>query len=396
MMDATAPDTGVRAEFTGARMPFFRLALIGTLLQVPTLGFYRFWLITDIRRHLWSHTRFGSDAFEYTGRARELLIGFLIALAILTPIYIGYFLLSIEAERWQAFASLPLLLVIYVLMNYGAYRARRYRATRTIFRGTRLWMDGSGWVYALRALGWDALTLVTLGLALPWRMAALEHYRMRHTHYGDLAASFLGTGGGLFKRGWWLWLLVLSAPLALAITAFGASGAAMTLIASIIPALTMVTLAAVYPLFRAIELRWRLEGMRFGETRVQSTLRKRSVLWCYVKAMLLSLLFFVLFGAVIGGLTIALIPDLGALWRDMAEGMPPAEAFPLILIGYLGAALGLALIFLQVVTRGVWRLTVNSLTVFNLAALDAVAVRGAAASGVGEGLADALDFGGGV
>ena len=45
--------------------------------------------------------------------ARELLIGFLIALAILVPIYLGYFLISVEAERWQALASFPLIAAFY-------------------------------------------------------------------------------------------------------------------------------------------------------------------------------------------------------------------------------------------------------------------------------------------
>ena len=48
------------------------------------------------------------DAAEYTGRGRELLIGFLIALAILVPIYLAYFLVGLEAERFKAFASFPL------------------------------------------------------------------------------------------------------------------------------------------------------------------------------------------------------------------------------------------------------------------------------------------------
>ena len=30
-------------------------------------------------------------------------------MAILVPIYLGYFLIGIEAERWQAFASFPLI-----------------------------------------------------------------------------------------------------------------------------------------------------------------------------------------------------------------------------------------------------------------------------------------------
>ena len=109
------------------------------------------------------------DAAEYTGRGKELLIGFLIALAILVPIYLGYFLLGLEAERLQAFASIPLVVFFYLFGQFAIYRARRYRLTRTVWRGVRFWMNGSGWAYALRASLWGLVMVLTLGLALPWR-----------------------------------------------------------------------------------------------------------------------------------------------------------------------------------------------------------------------------------
>ena len=85
--------------FSGNRGEFFDLAKRGAALELVTLGFYRFWLLTDIRRHLWSNTLVDGDAAEYTGRGKELLIGFLVALAILVPIYLGYFLIGLEAEN---------------------------------------------------------------------------------------------------------------------------------------------------------------------------------------------------------------------------------------------------------------------------------------------------------
>src|SRR5919201_2500379 len=121
--------------FFGKRREFFDLVKRGAGLELVTLGFYRFWLPTDIRRHLWSNTVIDGDAAEYTGRGRELLIGFLIALAILMPIYLGYFLISIEAEHLQAMASIPLFLSFYVFGQFAIYRARRYRLTRTVWRG---------------------------------------------------------------------------------------------------------------------------------------------------------------------------------------------------------------------------------------------------------------------
>jgi uncharacterized membrane protein YjgN (DUF898 family) len=194
-------------SFSGRGREFLKLLVKGSLFQIPTFGFYRFWLITKLRRHLWANTQVAGEAFEYTGTAKELLIGFLIALAVLTPIYLGYFLAGIFLEEQAALASVPLVLVMYVLMHFAAYRARRYRATRTVFRGVRFWMKGSGWAYAFRAILWDIATILTLGLALPWATASLERYRMRHTYFGSLQGDFTGTGWTLFKRGAWVWAL---------------------------------------------------------------------------------------------------------------------------------------------------------------------------------------------
>src|SRR5215216_3511482 len=65
------------AAFVGDPVGFFRLLRRGSVLQIPTAGFYRFWLVTDIRRHLWGNTRIGRETLEYTGTGRELVIGFM-------------------------------------------------------------------------------------------------------------------------------------------------------------------------------------------------------------------------------------------------------------------------------------------------------------------------------
>src|SRR3984957_12879076 len=209
MMPPPLPQPPVAVGFSGDRSEFRRLVMRGALLELVTVGFYRFWLATDIRRHLWSHTTVDDDAFEYTGRAKELLIGFLFALAILVPVYLAYFLIGLEAERLKAFASFPLIAFFYLFGQFAIYRARRYRLTRTVWRGVRFWMDGSGWAYAARAALWALLMPLTLGLILPWREAALERYKMRHCYYGDLEGSFDGRGSEFFKRGWGIWVLAL-------------------------------------------------------------------------------------------------------------------------------------------------------------------------------------------
>lgn len=238
------PPLPVSPQFTGDRKGFFDLVARGAGLELVTLGFYRFWLVTDVRRHLWANTVVDGDAAEYTGRGRELLIGFLIAMAILMPIYLGYFLIGIEAERWQALASFPLIAAFYVFGQFAIYRARRYRLTRTIWRGVRFWMDGSGWAYAARATLWGVLAILTLGIAMPWRAAALERYKMRHSWYGDLQGDFEGRGWELFKRIWWLWLVT---PIAVFI---------------------FPLLPFLYAHYKSVEWRWWLNGIRLGDVQV--------------------------------------------------------------------------------------------------------------------------------
>jgi uncharacterized membrane protein YjgN (DUF898 family) len=95
-----------------------------------------------MRRHLWANTSLAGESFEYTGTGKELLIGFLIALAIVVPLNIGYFLIGILLEEKQAFLSAPVAIFLYGLAQYASYRALRYRASRTVFRGLRFWMSG--------------------------------------------------------------------------------------------------------------------------------------------------------------------------------------------------------------------------------------------------------------
>jgi uncharacterized membrane protein YjgN (DUF898 family) len=357
----------VQAVFSGNRRDFFRVAARGAALELVTVGFYRFWLVTDIRRHLWSHTAIDGDAAEYTGRGKELLIGFLFALAILVPIYLAYFLISIEAERFKAFASIPLVIGFYAFGQFAIYRARRYRLTRTVWRGVRFWMDGSGWAYAWRAMLWGLLVFVTLGLAFPWREAALERYKMQHSHYGELQGGFEGRGWEFFKRCWWLWLL---SPIAIALFPLA---------------------PFFYAEFKAREWQWWLSGLRFGAVRVESKLPHTAFYGLYWKVigwfMLLSTItgvYFAVCGFVVAKLT-------GVTQEAIAKSIP---LLVMIGIGYLALVLSLNVVMRLYLQRDVWARVTDSTHVYGIEAAADVAAKGDLASALGEGFADGLDVAG--
>ena len=53
-----------RAAFTGESGEFRRLVTRGVVLELVTFGFCRFWLATNIRRHLWSNTSVAGEALD--------------------------------------------------------------------------------------------------------------------------------------------------------------------------------------------------------------------------------------------------------------------------------------------------------------------------------------------
>jgi uncharacterized membrane protein YjgN (DUF898 family) len=367
------PPLPAAVSFSGHRGEFRRLVTRGAGLELMTAGFYRFWLATDIRRHLWSNTDIDGDAAEYTGRAGELLIGFLFALAILVPIYLAYFLISLEAERNQQLSSSPLLVLVYAFGQFAIYRARRYRLTRTMWRGVRFWMDGSAVSYAGRAALWGALVVLTLGLALPWREAALERYKMEHSYYGDLQGSFEGRGWEFFKRGWWLWLL---APIALYVSPLA---------------------PFVYGAFKAVEWRWWLSGIRFGGVRLESTMPRSALIGLYWKVVGWGFVFAVVFIAYLL-ISAALVASLSGMpFGQFIKPQVMLRSIPLLALsglGYLVVLLAVNVVMRVYLLRDLWVRVLASTTVFNIQAAANVAARGELANALGEGFADGLDVAG--
>jgi uncharacterized membrane protein YjgN (DUF898 family) len=316
--------------------------------------------------------------------------------------------------RWSGLAGF---LALAVLGQYAVYRARRYRLTRTIYRGLRFHQAGSAWRYAACAMFWWSLTILTFGLAYPWKESQLERFKMRNTYYGDLAGRFEGKGLSLFLRGLPMWLLVF-VPIAAAITALIQSfdwraladaaaqggddvlgrveGSNPDLAGAIVFAMlstgaALCIAALLYPAFQAITLRWWTSGLRFGEFEIRSKLRMAHVYGAYVRFVWYS----VMFGLAAGLLSIPAFILAGYLTggSDASTGRELLASL-VLLGGYVVIALGYSTIYRATVQLSLWRIGVESLELKGLAALAKVKATGTPSSALGEGLADALNVGG--
>src|SRR3954467_7328893 len=197
------------ARFAAPEPAFWRLLIRGAVFLGLTLGIYRFWLATDVRRFLWSHTEIAGEGLEYIGTARELLLGFLIAVALLVPLNVIFFLAAFGQGVLGQMSGMLALAVLALLGQFALYRARRYRLTRTVYRGIRFHQTGSAWRYAVCAIFWWGMIALTLGLAYPWAQASLARLKLRNTYYGDLQGHFVGSGWKLFFRGVLFWFVVI-------------------------------------------------------------------------------------------------------------------------------------------------------------------------------------------
>jgi uncharacterized membrane protein YjgN (DUF898 family) len=411
------PAQGGSVRFLGHRRVYWRLLARGALLLMVTLGIYRFWLNTDVRRYLWANTEVAGETLEYTGTPLELLLGFLVAIAILMPVYVGFFVAALDLGTIGQMSGLLAFVGLGVLGQYAVFRARRYRLTRTIYRGLRFYQSGSAVLYALRASLWWLLTGLTIGLAYPFQVASLERYKMRHTFYGDLAGQFDGSGLRLFLRGLPMWIAVV-APIAVTIGAFievvdwqaladaAASGgddvmakieggnpglADVVVFGMVMGSASVIFAALLYPTYQAMMLRWWSSGLRFGGITMTSKLRTAQVYGAYLRFVGYAILFSIV-AAIVAGLALL---AAGLLAGGEQTSIFGEVAATLILLGgYVILALGFSTVYRATVLLSLWQLGMESLQLSGLSALESVKAGGRASSPIGEGLADALNTGG--
>ncbi len=210
---------------------FLGLSLLNGVLRILTLGVYHFWGKTEVRQRIWSAVRIDGEPLDYRGTGPELFRGFLIVFfLILLPMlaigFAGALLLNPHSpERWiyeVGFYTLP-----FALTGIGIHRARRYRLSRTRWRGIRGGQAGRSWRFAWLYLWTLMLIPVTLGWIVPWRTVRLQKALFDDTCFGDKAFTFTGRAAPLYRRFWLVWLSAIVLFIATLATIFAIVGVDM-------------------------------------------------------------------------------------------------------------------------------------------------------------------------
>ncbi|TQV79607.1 YjgN family protein [Denitrobaculum tricleocarpae] len=352
------------AVYDGTSGGIGKIAVTNAILGLLTLGIYRFWGKTNMRRYLWSRLTVLGDRLEYTGTPMELLLGFIVAAVAMAGLSVGFIGLEFLSARYPLFGLLMIfyLLGFYFLIFFAVFRARRYRLLRTQWRGIRFSQSGSATGYAFRAMGLMFLTGITLGLTYPYMQARLQNYRTNNTWFGNRQLTFDGKASKLF----WKWVLAL--------------------------VLVIPTLGISFLWYKVTEFRYFASRTRFGALSFHSTLET-------MKIFLIYLIFAVVFGII----WFSLLEVIGVFVGDLFNIGQPGAAEPFANLSTVTIAITIAVSLVIVsllnalqfilLIHPIVRAISETLLVKGTIDLDEIKQSDAERGGRGEGLADVLDVG---
>lgn len=218
-------------EFDGNWREFAVIALTNLVLTIATLGIYRFWATTRVRRYLWSRTIFMGDRLEWAGTGRELFRSALMALVVvLVPLAAANMAIRYLALHKYLIAaqglSLVVLILFYTLVGLAVFRGLRYRLSRTHWRGIRGGSHDQGFRYGLAYTWKNALGLLPAGALLPWAMTSLWNQRWNAMSFGQMPFVARARVGRLWLP--YLWCYVAPAVVIGAIVYLMRAGVTLT------------------------------------------------------------------------------------------------------------------------------------------------------------------------
>ena len=189
-----------RFTFHGSGGTLFGIYVVNVLLTIATLGIYRFWGRVKVRRFMLSQTGFEGDRFAYHGTGKELMLGFVKALLFVgLPISALSMAARLSGDRMihiatQIFTSLLVFLFIPIAM----VGARRYRLSRTSWRGIRFSFRGLIWAFVRLFVTGSILSALTLTLYYPFFQTRQQGFLVSNSHFGRRPFRFDGRGRDLF------------------------------------------------------------------------------------------------------------------------------------------------------------------------------------------------------
>jgi uncharacterized membrane protein YjgN (DUF898 family) len=195
-----------KLRYHGTGGSLFGLILGNGLLSIITLGIYSFWAKNNVREFHYSHTEMDGDRFAYHGTGGELFRGYLKAMGVLVLLAIGLGLAMAAlggqnmSPGMQTGVVVTFYIAIFFLMLVAVNGARRYRLSRSSWRGIRFSFHGDvGEFVALMVKG-ILLSIVTLGFYGPYFQNQRRAFFVTNARFGSEPFMYQADARPLFNE----------------------------------------------------------------------------------------------------------------------------------------------------------------------------------------------------
>jgi uncharacterized membrane protein YjgN (DUF898 family) len=283
---AASPRAPEQLHFTGNGAEYFGIWIVNLLLTIVTLGIYSAWAKVRRLQYFYRHTELAGSSFDFHGSPGRILIGRVIALAML--IAYNY------SVRLRSPLTIVILVAIAVVMPWLLRNSFRFRLYNTSWRGTRFHFRGTvAGAYRVFLLN-GFLTLITLYVMAPFMHQRLKAYQHDNSWFGRTQCSFHARAGQFYK----IYLLLLATIVVFAIvigfTGIGGALAALSqaqkqgghpnplaafrALAILYGALILMGIS-IGPVFHALITNLIWNNTRLGEHRIECNMSPLALIW---------------------------------------------------------------------------------------------------------------------
>jgi uncharacterized membrane protein YjgN (DUF898 family) len=168
--------------FSGRGGEYFRIWIVNLLLTIITLGIYGAWAKVRRLRYFYGHTTLAGSSFEYHAQPKQILIGRLIALALLLPYYL--------MKYWRPLWALAFVVVILAALPFIIVRSQRFHLRMSSWRNVRFNYVGTYGAAAAAYLGWGLLTVLSLGLLAPYADLQRQRLKIAYSRFGGVPFEY--------------------------------------------------------------------------------------------------------------------------------------------------------------------------------------------------------------
>jgi uncharacterized membrane protein YjgN (DUF898 family) len=189
------PPKTYKPSFRGEGGSLFGIHLVNVCLTLVTLTLYFFWAKVRVRNYLYSQTQFAGDRFAYHGTGRELLNGASKATFVFGLPYLAISNASLIVGGGVLVFSITQILstlLALIFLPVAIVGARRYRLSRSSWRGIRFSFRGQAVEFMKLFIPGSLLTGITLGAYYPVFDLKRQRYQVQNSYVGNHPFSFDG------------------------------------------------------------------------------------------------------------------------------------------------------------------------------------------------------------